>query len=210
MTREIFIERILRQLYNGMPSDDSNITVNLVNQWLNDAIGIAVKNNYKESIQLDGIAYINNAFYLSYKGLTVTAVGNEGQTYNVTLPQIPIAVGKNEGIAMLQFVDSTISKTSKTAVPLSMNQVTTVDSMRPIQNKIVYWYEGTTIYIKSSVMLNKYTANVRMISGGDSTDLTSTLNIPDDYIPTIVEYIKGQLAFEMARPIDNSNDGISN
>lgn len=210
MTRKIFIERILRQLYNGQPSDDSNITFNLVNQWLNDAIGIAVKNNYKESIQLDGVAYINNAFYLSYKGLTVTAVGNEGQTYQVTLPQIPIAVGKNEGIAMLQFVDSSISKTSKTAVPLSINQVTNVDSLRPIQNKIVYWYEGTIVYVKTSVMLNRYTANVRMISGGDSTTLTSTLNIPDDYMPTIVEYIKGQLAFEMSRPVDNTNDGIQN
>ena len=210
MTREIFIERILRQIYNGLPSDDSNITFNLVNQWLNDAIGIAVKNNYKESIQLDGVAYINNAFYLSFKGLTVTAVGNEGQIYQLTLPQIPIAVGKNEGIAMLQFVDSTISKTSKTAVPLSMNQVTNVDSMRPLQNKIVYWYEGTTVFVKTSVMLNRYTANVRMISGGDSTDLTSTLNIPDDYIPTIVEYIKGQIAFEMSRPIDNTNNGIQN
>lgn len=210
MTRKIFIERILRQLYNGQPSDDSNITFNLVNQWLNDAIGIAVKNNYKESIQLDGVAYINNAFYLSYKGLTVTAVGNEGQTYSVTLPQIPIAVGKNEGIAMLQFVDSSISKTSKTAVPLSINQVTNVDSLRPIQNKIVYWYEGTTVYVKTSVMLNRYTANVRMISGGDSTTLTSTLNIPDDYMPTIVEYIKGQLAFEMSRPVDHANDGVQN
>lgn len=210
MTREIFIERILRQIYNGQPSDDANITFNLVNQWLNDAIGIAVKNNYKESIQLDGVAYINNAFYTSFKGLTVTAVSNEGQTYTVTLPQIPIGVGKNEGIAMLQFVDTTVAKTSRTAVPLTINQVTNVDSMRPIQNKILYWYEGNTVYVKSNVLLTRYTANVRMISGGDSTDLTSTLLIPDDYIPTIVEYIKGQLAFEMARPIDNVNDGVQN
>ena len=46
MTRNAFIERILRQIYNGQPSDDSNITYNLVNQWLNDAIGLAVKKNY--------------------------------------------------------------------------------------------------------------------------------------------------------------------
>jgi hypothetical protein len=210
MTREIFIERILRQIYNGQPSDDSNITFGLVNQWLNDAIGIAVKNNYKESIQLDGVAYINNAFYTSFKGLSVTAVGNEGNTYQVSLPQIPIGVGKNEGIAMLQFVDTTVSKTSNTAMPLSMNQVAYFDLMRPVQNKILYWNEGLLVYIKSNILLTKYTANVKMISGGDSTDLTSTLLIPDDYIPTIVEYIKGQLAFEMSRPIDNSNDGVQN
>jgi len=38
MTRYAFIERILRQIYNGQPSDDSSITYNQVNQWLNDAI----------------------------------------------------------------------------------------------------------------------------------------------------------------------------
>lgn len=210
MTRYIFIERILRQLYNGQPSDDSNITFQLVNQWLNDGIGVAVKKNYTESIQMDGVAYINNAFYTSFKGLSVVAVGNEGQTYQVALPQIPIGIGKNEGIAMLQFVDSNISKTSHTAVPLSMNQVAYFDSMRPVQNKILYWNEGQVVNIKSSIILSKYTANVKMISGGDSTDLSSTLLIPDDYIPVIVEYIKAQLAFEMSRPIDVTNDGVNN
>ena len=60
MTRKTFIERILRQIYNGQPSDDSNITFNLVNQWLNDAIGVAAKKNYTDSIQMDGVAYVNN------------------------------------------------------------------------------------------------------------------------------------------------------
>jgi hypothetical protein len=55
-----------------------------------------------------------------------------------------------------------------------------------------------------------YTANVRMVSGGDSTDVESTLIVPDDYVPMIVEYIKGQLAFERSRPIDTSNDGVDN
>ena len=60
MTRKIFIERILRQIYNGQPSDDSSITFNQVNQWLNDAIGVAAKKNYTDSIQMDGVAYVNN------------------------------------------------------------------------------------------------------------------------------------------------------
>ena len=42
----------------------------------------------------------------------------------------------------------------------------------------------------------------------DLTDLNSTLIIPDDYVPVIVEYVKGQLAFEKSRPIDGSNDGV--
>ena len=208
MTRYALIERILRQIYNGQPSDDSSITYNLVNQWLNDAIGLAVKKNYTDSIQMDGVAYINNSFYTTYTNLDISAEQVDNVTYSVALPQIPFALGKNEGVATLQFVGD--KKTSQTAIPLSMNQVAYIDNMRPIQNKILYWIEGKHIYAKSSIPLTSYKATLRMISGGDSSDLTSTLIIPDDYMPLIVEYIKGQLAFEKSRPIDQSNDGVDN
>ena len=208
MTRYALIERILRQIYNGQPSDDSSVTYNLVNQWLNDAIGLAVKKNYTDSIQMDGVAYINNSFYTTYTNLDISAEQVDNVTYSVALPQIPFALGKNEGVATLQFVGD--KKTSQTAIPLSMNQVAYIDNMRPIQNKILYWIEGKHIYAKSSIPLTSYKATLRMISGGDSSDLTSTLIIPDDYMPLIVEYIKGQLAFERSRPIDQANDGVDN
>jgi hypothetical protein len=207
MTRKTFIERILRQIYNGQPSDDSSITFNLVNQWLNDAIGVAAKKNYTDSIQMDGVAYVNNSFYTSYSSLTITQVDNT--TFKFTLPQIPVALGKNEGIATLQFSNSK-SPTSFGAVPLSMNQVGYQDTLRPIQNKVVYWPQGQEVYMSTGIPLTAYKANVRMVSGGDSTDLNSTLIIPDDYVPIMVEYIKAQLAFERSRPIDTSNDGVDN
>ena len=207
MTRKTFIERILRQIYNGQPSDDTSITFNLVNQWLNDAIGVAAKKNYTDSIQMDGVAYVNNSFYTSYSSLTITQVDNT--TFKFTLPQIPVALGKNEGIATLQFSNSK-TPTSFGAVPLSMNQVGYQDTLRPIQNKVVYWPQGQEVYMSTGIPLTAYKANVRMVSGGDSTDLDSTLIIPDDYVPIMVEYIKAQLAFERSRPIDASNDGVDN
>jgi len=207
MTRKTFIERILRQIYDGQPSDDSSITFNLVNQWLNDAIGVAAKKNYTDSIQMDGVAYVNNSFYTSYSSLTITQVDNT--TFKFTLPQIPVALGKNEGIATLQFSNSK-TPTSFGAVPLSMNQVGYQDTLRPIQNKVVYWPQGQEVYMSTGIPLTAYKANVRMVSGGDSNDLNSTLIIPDDYVPVMVEYIKGQLAFERSRPIDTSNDGVDN
>jgi len=207
MTRKTFIERILRQIYNGQPSDDSNITFNLVNQWLNDAIGVAAKKNYTDSIQMDGVAYVNNSFYTSYSGLTITSVNNT--TFKFTLPQIPVALGKNEGLATLNFSNNN-TPTTFGAVPLSMNQVGYQDTLRPIQNKVVYWPQGQEVYMSTGIPLTAYKANVRMVSGGDSTDLNSTLIIPDDYVPIMVEYIKAQLAFERSRPIDASNDGVDN
>jgi hypothetical protein len=207
MTRKTFIERILRQIYNGQPSDDSNITFNLVNEWLNDAIGVAAKKNYTDSIQMDGVAYVNNSFYTSYSGLTITSVNNT--TFKFTLPQIPVALGKNEGLATLNFSNNN-TPTTFGAVPLSMNQVSYQDTLRPIQNKVVYWSQGQEVYMSTGIPLTAYKANVRMVSGGDSTDLNSTLIIPDDYVPIMVEYIKAQLAFERSRPIDTSNDGVDN
>ncbi len=207
MTRKTFIERILRQIYNGQPSDDSSITFNLVNQWLNDAIGVAAKKNYTDSIQMDGVAYVNNSFYTSYSGLTITSVNNT--TFKFTLPQIPVALGKNEGLATLNFSNNN-TPTTFGAVPLSMNQVGYQDTLRPIQNKVVYWPQGQEVYMSTGIPLTAYKANVRMVSGGDSTDLNSTLIIPDDYVPIMVEYIKAQLAFERSRPIDTSNDGVDN
>ena len=207
MTRKTFIERILRQIYNGQPSDDSSITFNLVNQWLNDAIGVAAKKNYTDSIQMDGVAYVNNSFYTSYSGLTITSVNNT--TFKFTLPQIPVALGKNEGLATLNFSNNN-TPTTFGAVPLSMNQVSYQDTLRPIQNKVVYWSQGQEVYMSTGIPLTAYKANVRMVSGGDSTDLNSTLIIPDDYVPVMVEYIKAQLAFERSRPIDTSNDGVDN
>lgn len=208
MTRNAFIERILRQIYNGQPSDDSNITYNLVNQWLNDAIGLAVKKNYTDSIQMDGVAYVNNSFYTTFTNLDINAETVDTVTYSIDLPVIPFALGRNEGVATLQFVGD--KKTSQTAIPLSINQVAYIEQLRPIQNKILYWVEGKNIFIKSSIPLTQYKATLRLISGGDSSDLTSTLIVPDDYVPMIVEYIKGQLAFEKSRPIDQSNDGVDN
>jgi hypothetical protein len=206
MTRYSFIERILRQIYNGQPSDDSSITYNQVNQWLNDAIALAARKNYTDSIQMDGVAYVNNSFYTTFKSLPVNSVGVT--TYSIDLPAIPVALGKDEGVATLQFVGE--GMVSQTAIPLSINQVGYQDSLRPIQNKLLYWVEGKNIFVKSAILLSQYTANVRMINGGNSTDLSSTLIIPDDYVPMMIEYIKAQLVFERSRPIDTSNDGVDN
>ena len=208
MTRKIFIERILRQIYNGQPTDDSSITFNQVNQWLNDAIGLVVKKNYTENIQMDGVSYVNNSFYTTFTNLNITPELVDNLTYSIILPTIPYSLGRNEGVATLQFVGD--KKTSQTAIPISMNQVPYIEQIRPIQNKILYWIEGKNIFVRTTIPLSNYKATLRMISGGDSSDLSSNLIVPDDYVPMIVEYIKGQLAFERSRVIDQSNDGVDN
>lgn len=203
-TRRDYIEQVRREIYNGNAPNDATITVGLVNQWLNQAIGVCVKKNYSDSYQIEGINYINNSFYTTYKGIAVTK--DENFLYKLTLPQIPFGIGKNEGISMLQF-KGTDSQVSYTAVPLSTNQVTIQSGMRPIPGKLLYYPEGIYCYVLTTLGLFQYTATVKLISGGDSTDLDSVLNVPDDYLIYATEYIQKQLLLEKSQPTDTVNDG---
>lgn len=206
MQRRAFIEMIRRQIYNGLPSDDATITVGLVNVWLDQAIAVAAKTNYTDSLKLDGIAYINNSFYTTFKTLSVTE--DDQFLWRITLPQIPVGIGYNEGVSTLIFKDSDSAQLSYPVIWLTQNQVGYQRGMRAIPNKILAYSQGEYIYVMSTLLLSEYTANVTMVSGGLSSNLDSTLNVPSDYLPVIVEYIKQQLAFEHAQPVDVQNDGL--
>lgn len=205
MTRRFFIQRTLRQIYGGEPADDATITTNLVNGWLNDAIGVAAKTNYTDALKLDGIAYVNGGFYTTYKNLTVVA--GEQFLYKITIPHIPFGIGQNEGVSTLVFKDNSSRQISQSVIWLTQAQKAFFNNMRPIPNKMSGYQEGEFIYVKSTLILTPYTAQVCMISGGDATDLNSTLNVPSDYFPVMVEYIKQQLMFERGVSVDDTNDG---
>ena len=205
MTRRIFIERLRRQIYGDFPPDEAVITDNLVNQWVNDGLALAAKTNYTDSVKLDNIGYVNNAFYSTFKGISVTK--DENFIWKITLPEVPVALGRNESISTLQFKDSN-GKLSFPVVWLNESQRGYYQTMRPVSNKLLAYNEGEYVYIISTILLDQYTGSVTMVSGGDSTNLDSTIIIPNDYVPIVVEYVKAQLAFEKAQPKDRANDGL--
>ncbi len=204
MTRRFYITRVLRQVYGGYNRDDAELTYNLVNSWLEDAIGAAAKQCYKDSIAIDGIGYVNNSFYTTFKGISDSQ--DEQFLWKITLPQIPFGVGRNEGISTLQFKDSG-GNISLPVVWLSESQKGYYQSMRAIPGKILAYPQGSYVYIISTLTLSLYTATVSLISGGDSTNLNSTLNVPADYLPIMDEFLKQQLLAERTVPQDTTNDG---
>jgi len=203
--RKVFIERALRQIYGGFPTDDSQITTNLVNSWLEDATAIAAKQNYKDNISIDGITFVNNSFYTTFKGLAVTK--DENFLWKTELPHLPLGIGTSDGLSTLVFKDAATGQISYPGVWLSQNQLSYQRGMRAIPNKVLVYSEGKYVYALSTIILSDYTASVTMISAGYSTDLDSELNVPSDYFPVMVEYIKQQLMFERSVPVDGANDG---
>lgn len=204
MTRRVFVEMIRRQIYGGQPPQDASITVGLVNVWLEQAIAIAAQKNYVDSIKLDGVAYVNGSFYTTYKGLSVAL--DEQFLYKISLPQLPIGIGNDEGVSTLKF-KSNQGELSQPVVWLTQNQKAYYLNLKTIPNKLLGYSEGGNIFVISTILLNQYTASITMISGGDATDLDSILNVPSDYFPTMVEYIKSNLLFEKMQPVPNANDG---
>lgn len=206
MIKRILIEQISRLVHNGFATDDTDVTEELINLYINQGVALAAKNNYKEAIQLEGIGFVNNSFYSTYKGISITA--DEDNLWSLTLPLVPIAVGRNEGISRLIFKNSK-NNLSYDAIPLSTNQLGFTRSMRGIPNKVLYYVEGGNAKVLTSINMSEYTANVTLISGGDSTNLDSQLNVPDDAIPMIIDYAMKLLVAEMNMKTDLANDGVN-
>lgn len=206
ISRRAYIEMIRRQIYGQQPSNDAEITVGLVNRYLNVGIAIAAKQNNKENIALEGINYVNNSFYTTFKTISVTK--DENFLWKIELPQIPLGIGTTEGVSTVVLKDATTNQISYPVVLMSQNQLSFQKGMRSIPNKLLGYSEGKYVYILSTLLLSEYTATVTLISGGDGSDLTSTVNVPDDYFNTIVEWMKQQLMFQRSVPVDSQNDGL--
>lgn len=205
MTKIQFIERIRRLIYGAQPPSEANITVGLVANYLNDAIAIAAKTNYTDNLKLDGIAAVNNSFYTTFKALAVTQ--DEQFLWKITLPQIPVGIGESMGVNTLIFKDSDSNQLSYPIVWLSEKQLSFQRGMRAIPSKLLGYSQGEFIYVMSTLMLSDYTAQATMISGGSSTDLDSTLNVPPDYISTMTEYLLRILMVQKNQVQDVVNDG---
>lgn len=208
MIRGAFIESILMQIYGAKISDDAEITYNLVNLYLQEGIAIAAQTAYKSAIQIDGVGYVNNGFYTTFSGLTVAQDSTDNLCWVFTLPEIPVGINANMGIAELRFKADGF--TSLPAIPLSMNQWGYFDSMPPIANKIMYLPEGKVVRAKTPLILSQYTATVKMISGGDVSNLNSELNIPPDSLQICRDYIVQKLLAERTIAQDNISDGVDN
>ena len=204
MTRSQFIEQILRQVYGGYVQEDSSITPMLVNQYIDQAIAFAAKTNYKENASLEGVGFVNNSFYTTFKDIAISR--DENGLWKLTLPQVPVGVGANEGISTLQLKNSQ-NQISQPCIPLTENQKTYFQSIQNLPFKTLYYVEGNLAYLVSNLTLSNYTATVTLVSGGNSSDLNSNLNVPGDYVPIMIDYIQKQLLLMKSTPKDLANDG---
>ncbi len=207
MKRNAFIELISRQIHGSFAPDDTVITNNYINTLLEPAIGVAVQKCYSDNLSIDDVGYVNNSFYITFKNLSISSDGNF--VWKVTLPDLPMGLGAIDGISRFVIKDDVSPQTSYPVVLMTEAQVSIYKGMRTIPNKVLGWPEGEFLYILSTLLLNQFTGQVTMISGGDSTDLGSELNVPANYLPIMQDWIIKQLMILKSQPVDVVNDGSS-
>jgi hypothetical protein len=196
---------VSRQIHGGFASDDTTITTNLINTYIEPAIGIAAQKCYGDNLAMDGVGFVNNSFYITFKSLPITPDGQF--LWKTTLPEIPMGLGAVDGVSRFVIKDDSSPQVSYPVLLLSENQVSIQRGMRPIPNKVIGYPEGNLLYIISTLLLNQFTGQVTMISGGDKTDLDSELNVPANYLPIMQDWIFSQLMKEKSVPVDVVNDG---
>jgi len=173
--------------------------------WLSEGIAEAAKQNYKDTSIMDGIAYVNNGFYTTFKNLSLSF--DAKYTYVIALPDYPIGLGTSFGVNTVQLKDEANNVTYP-MIPISASQKTFFQTMRTVPNKTLYYPENKNVYVFSPLILNSgYTAQVSMISGGDSTDLDSELNVPPDYLNIVDAFIGRMLTAELKQVKDQANNG---
>jgi hypothetical protein len=206
MTRRVLIEQIRRLYYGGTPSDDSNLTEKEVNHYINQAIAYIARANYTDSIKIDGIENVSDAFYTTFKNLAV-AKDNDTGYYYATLPQPPLGLSRGYGISSVTFPVNTGLAKAPTAV--SPREVDYIEQIKLPPSKIFYWAEGGKLWMKSYTNLVGKFAIVRMISA-ENSDMTAELNVPGEYISDMINWIMEQLKVRKQMPEDTTNDGIDN
>jgi hypothetical protein len=207
MTRKAFAQQIQRMIYGEIPNDDADISLNLINRYVNQGIALAAKANYADNLKMEGIAYVNSSFYTTFKNITISKSTFEDFCYELSLPEIPVALGRADGVAQLTLKDVTLF--SLTGVPLSTEQVSFRKNMRRIPNRFYYWYERSTVIIDSVLDITDYKAHVKMVSSGsDNTDLSATIYLPNEWLSFVQDYVLNNLILERQQPKDLTNDSI--
>jgi hypothetical protein len=204
MTIKVLIEQIRRMLYGGVPNDDSSVSEKEINVYVNEALAYMAKINYADSIKLDGIETVNDVFYSTFKGLSITRDTDTGY-YSLDLPQVPLGLARGYGISTVTFPSST--GLAKALIPISVRELDYMDNLKQPPSKIFYWPEGKKLWFKSYTNVVGKLAIVRMVST-EGSDLEAEMNVPQEYITDMINLVLNQLKIRKATPEDIVNDGV--
>jgi hypothetical protein len=195
---------ILRRVSQGRPSDESAITENEVALWLGHAVAAAAVRAYQGAVQVDGVESVPDGFYHTFKNLSLTEDEDTG-FYEFTLPAKPY--GLSGGWDMQSATIQGTGVLSGEMVRVAPNQRGFYKKLGP-KNAIFFWVEGITGVVDSPVDLTG--KRVRVTMPAMSLDMDDEMNVSEDQLVFITEYILKNFLSTLNVQPDLSNDGKPN
>jgi hypothetical protein len=177
MTKAQMIELIQRDVNNGLPFDDAQITDNEVSLWLGQAIASVMEDRYKKDAEIESITYMNDFYYATFKNRTVCKDTDTGYYY-LCLPQVPLGLPRGIAISGVYF-KSAEGQLTETVIQIAPQEIDLMRSIPMPKNKIYGWAEGQLFYMMSYKNIKDLKAVVRMVTSkfDDCDDIPDNIGV---------------------------------
>jgi len=171
------IELIQRDVNNGLPFDDAQITDNEISLWLGQAVASVMEQRYKESAEMESITYMNDFYYATFKNRVVSKDTDTGYYY-LCLPQVPLGLPRGIAISGVYF-KSAEGQLTETVIQVAPQEIDIMRSLPMPKNKIYGWAEGELFYMMSYKNIKDLKGVVRMVTSkfGDSDDIPDNIGV---------------------------------
>jgi hypothetical protein len=202
MTRAQLVELIQRDINNGLPFDDAQITDNEISLWLGQAIATVMEERYRKDSEMESITYMNDMYYATFKNRLVSKDTDTGYYY-FALPQVPLGLPRGISIAGVYF-KSAEGQLTDTVIQIAPQEIDIMRVLPMPKNKVFGWTEGSTFYMMSYKNLKDLKAIVRMVTSEatpDSTDIPDNIGLAATDL--VIRRLKSRVGFQ-----DISNDGV--
>lgn len=200
MTRPQLIELIQRDVNNGLPFDDAQITDNEISLWLSQAIATVMEERYKSSAELESITYMNDFYYATFKNRAVSRDSDTGYYY-FELPQVPLGLPRGVSISGVYF-KSAEGQLTETVIQIAPQEIDIMRGLPAPKNKVYGWAEGALFYMSSYKNISGLKAIVRMVTTkvDDCDDIPDNIGIAASDI--VIKRLRTRAGIQ-----DLSNDG---
>jgi hypothetical protein len=200
-TKEL-VYRLWRKLEGGYIPDDSKFTYRELKGYIRSGIGLALKQNYYESLNADEYRYGADTISAT-STITVQTDAVTGLKF-ITLPASTINVaGNRQNIVTSK---NPVARYTTSYVPVRAEEVFVARMQPSIPCVVLYYKEGSKLFFYNGEVTDKEVKLTQRYALPDDDDADLGL---DDYENQILAQAM-QLIINPQIPSDRANDGVPN
>ncbi len=205
-TKQMLIERIVKQINSDFPGNDWKMTDNEILIAIDAAIPFVMKGQMFDNFRVNNIFEVPEAYIVGYE-LTITKQNRNTKEWYTTLPQAPLALPKGYDITDAYFTSPLLGR-GIPVIFVTAKRAPYRDQL-PKPPGIFARVEGDTIFLKGSQWQSLYNQVLYLSMPVSRTaDKDAVMNIPDDAIEPIFMKVVGQILQRFGIPQNTVLDGI--